>query len=89
MTPSLRHTALTGTRQKRPFSIAQAARAWGMSEGALRRRVRCGLIEAVRASAPRCGAALFIEEETVQSLRAARWCGEQPETPRKAEVVTK
>lgn len=87
MTPSLRRIALTGAQQERPlFSIAQAARAWGMSEGVLRRRVRCGLI---RASAPRCGLALFIEAETVQSLRAARWCGEQPETPRKAEVVTK
>ena len=86
MTPSLRRIALTEARQERPlFSIAQAARAWGMSEGALRRRVRCGLIEAVRASSPHCGLALFIEAETVQSLRAARWCGEQPE----AEVVTR
>jgi len=90
VTPSPRRIALTSTQQERSLvSIAQAARAWEMSEGALRRRVRCGLIEAVRASEPRCGVALFIEAETVQSLRAARWCGEQPEAPGKPEVATR
>lgn len=62
-----------------PRTVAQAARAWDMSESALRRRVRNGHIET---SAP-SGTALFIEENTVQALRAARWCSREEDEARR------
>jgi predicted site-specific integrase-resolvase len=52
------------------WTVAQAARAWGMSESALRRRMRSGHIETAACS----GGALRIEAATVHSLLAARWC---------------
>lgn len=56
------------------FTVAQAACAWGMSEGALRRRIQSGMIEAIKVSTPRKTVALFIEAATVHALLAARWC---------------
>lgn len=55
------------------WTLAQAARVWGMSENALRRRVRSGHIEALACP----GGVLLIEEATVQALRAARWCSRE------------
>lgn len=52
-------------------TLAQAARAWGMSERTLRRRVKSGLIQAFKS---RDGAALRIEAATINALLAARWC---------------
>ena len=63
-------------------SIASAARAWGMSERTLRRRIRCGLIEAVKGSS----SGWFIEAATVHALLAARWC---PKDPAKKEVPSR
>jgi hypothetical protein len=57
------------------WTVAQAARAWGMSEGALRRRVRSGHIEALAQP----GGALLIEAATVHALLAARWCARPDE----------
>ena len=59
------------------LSIAQAARVWGMSEGALRRRVADGMIEAVRGTSHTRRAAWFIERTTVDALLAARWCSRE------------
>lgn len=54
------------------LSIAQAARVWGMSEGALRRRVADGKVEAVRGAPGKRRAAWFIEAATIEALLAAR-----------------
>lgn len=61
------------------LSIAQAARVWGMSEGALRRRVADGSIEAVRGTSRKRRAAWFIERATIDALLAARWCSQVPD----------
>lgn len=67
-------------------TIAQAARAWGMSQNTLRRRVGSGLIETVRSPSPCGGARLFIKKATVDALRAARWCSKE-EAEANAEEV--
>lgn len=72
-------------RNAQAVTLAQAARAWGMSERTLRRRVKSGLIQAVK---PRDGAALRIEAATVNALLAARWCPkERDEADANAEDV--
>ncbi len=55
------------------WTVAQAARVWGMSEGTLRRRVRSGHIQA----SAQPGGVLLIEAATVHALLAARWCCRQ------------
>lgn len=57
-----------------PVSLSQAAREWGMSEAALRRRVKSGLIQAVR-----IGTAWKIEAATINAFLAARWCSKEVE----------
>lgn len=57
------------------FTVAQAARAWGMSDHTLRRRIQSGFIEAVKERG-----ALQIEATTVQAFLAARWCPKEPDT---------
>lgn len=56
------------------LTLAEAARVWGMSEGALRRRVVDGKIEAVRGTSSKRRAAWLIERATIDALLAARWC---------------
>lgn len=56
-----------------PVTLSQAAREWGMSERTLRRRVKSGLIQAVKASSG-CQRAVGIEAATVSAFLAARWC---------------
>lgn len=58
-------------RNAQAVTLAEAARAWGMSERTLRRRVKSGLIQAVKAGN---SATLRIEAATVNALLAARWC---------------
>jgi transposase-like protein len=65
------------------WTVAQAARAWGMSEGTLRRRVRSGHIEALSQSR----AGLLIEAATVQALLAARWCSREEDEAQNARKV--
>ncbi len=50
------------------LTIAQAARALGMSERTLRRRVTDGKIKAVKAATPETGVAWFIEQTTLDTL---------------------
>ena len=70
--------------KKTLVSIRCAAQQWGMSEGALRRRIQSGLIEAVKAPSPRSRrAGLFIQATTVSALRAARWCSKDEDAPRR------
>lgn len=61
------------------WTVAQTARTWGMSESALRRRVRRGHIEALT----RSGAVLLIEAATVHALLAALWCSREEDEARK------
>ncbi len=61
------------------LSIAQAARVWGMSEGALRRRVADGSIQAIRGTLRKRRAAWFIERATIDALLAAHWCSHVPD----------
>ncbi len=68
------------------WTIGQAARVWGMSEGALRRRVKSGHIEAAKGSSTRSRAVWLVEEATVQALLAARWCSKEEN---EVEVATK
>lgn len=51
-----------------PLTVAQAARALGMSERTLRRRVADGKIEAFKDTSPVTGRAWFIEQATVDAL---------------------
>lgn len=52
------------------LTVAQAARALGMSERTLRRRVTTGKIEAVKDTTPETGSAWFIEQATIDALLA-------------------
>jgi excisionase family DNA binding protein len=61
------------------LTVAQAARALGLSERTLRRRVSGGKIEAVKGTTPETGAAWFIEQATVDALLAPRSGEEQKE----------
>lgn len=71
-------------RNAHVVTLAQAAQAWGMSERTLRRRVKSGLIQAVKAHK----GALSIEVATVNALLAARWCPkERDEADANAEDV--
>lgn len=63
-----------GSSSSSSVTLAQAARAWGMSERTLRRRVKSGLIRAVKAHN---NASLRIEMATLHELLAARWCPKQ------------
>ncbi len=65
------------------WTVAQTARAWGMSENALRRRVRSGHIEALSQSS----AGLLIEAATVQALLAARWCSREEDEAQNVRKV--
>ncbi len=77
-------------KEKTRLSINGAARAWGMTERTLRRRIQSGLIEAVSAPTSRSRrAGLLIETATLDALLAARWCSEEDEvTLRFAQEVT-
>ncbi len=74
---------LSGSQQ--PVTLAQVARAWGMSQRTLRRRVKSGLIQAVKASSTQRHPALGIEAATVNAFLAARWCPKNADEV-KAEV---
>ncbi len=78
----LKHLASSSSFSSSPtcgaLTIAQAARVWGMSEGALRRRVSDGSIKAIQGMASKRRAAWFIEAATIEALLAARWYCREP-----------
>lgn len=66
------------TSAKLLWTLAEAARVWGMSERTLRRRIQSGLIETIN----NANGAPCIEAATVHALLAARWCSRQGEQTR-------
>jgi hypothetical protein len=72
-----RRSSSSSSSTRGALSIAQAARVWGMSEGALRRRVADGSIQAIRGTSRKRRAAWLIEAATIEALLAARWCSRE------------